>query len=423
MSPRRRTVLTALGSLGLAGGGMAYWQRHRIRRRNGVADLDSTLAIDVPAIEEPLHSTDDHVHASYSRAREHVAETDALLEAEQSVAETHRDRADESLDANPPEAATDDRNRLSALHSYRLAVENSGRARAWPHHDDTDGEPSAALKQAHAVLESALESFEHTYRDESLTRLVVQAGEADSLRSRAASRLSHASYFIDDEERTNIAAWGATEIGRQRLFDAERFLEEQRGPDRVADLEAAYARLVEQTEHKEEQVDWEYASEVRSHAAARWRDTMLRSTQPDDHFEAGRLGLATRDQAERTLVALSLDAFENIPQRRGLSDTEFDAFADIDGLQGVKQEAVDAIRCTHETTGTDPLARHLLTDAITRIERADRQAERLRSDVRSVSDEEWRTGRYNLYLRYREAALDARNIEQVVQDVSDGAIS
>lgn len=413
MCPRRRTVLTALGSVGLAGGGLTYWQRHRIRRRDELDDIETALDTAVPSIAEPVTVSTSHVEAAYERAREYLAETDALLGSEPSSNTQNRlDRAREGLEANVPETATDDSERLAALEAYRLAIARSATARGWHYDDGT--ETSEELEQRYETLESELDTFESRYRGDSLTKTVVQSGEADSYHSQAVSRHRRARRFLDDDDLASAVAWEIVELGRFQLFNAEWFLRDQDGPDWEQTLEARFARLAEWTDTRAENVRWEDDDGVRTQARYRWINTIL-GFGPDEHLTEGWPALAVREQASLAVVAATLSSFEEFPSERELEGLDETLVQDTEELVTAKQTAVTEIELRLDERGSDPLVRYLLAKARRQIERGDRTLDRLLSNVRSYSRSEWRAGRDRAWLSYQDAAAVAGAIPDVIQ--------
>lgn len=419
MNPRRRTVLVALGSVGLAGGSLTYWQRRRIRRRGEVDDIEAARDIAVPSIAEPVSVSSAHVEAAHERVYAHLQETETILGSEPASYNQDRlARARDGLDANAPENATDDSERLDALESYRLALARSATARGW--HFDDEPPASEELQERYDALGSEIDAFESSYRGESLTETVVQSGEADSSHSRAQSRYNRAPRFLDDEELANAVAWEIVELGRFRLFNAEWLLRDQEGPDRRETLRTRFDELVEWTEARTEDVRWNYDEAIRTEAAYRWTEARLGGgTDPEEHLAAGRPALAVREQASLAVVAATLSAFEDVPSQRDLDEVDDALIEDASELITAKQTAVDEIEATLDGSAGDPLVRYLLGEARYQVENSDRRLGRLLSDVRSASEGEWRIERDRAFLSYREAGEIARAVPKVIQLIDE----
>jgi len=54
MSPRRRTVLKAGSAIGLGGGGIIFWHRRSIRRRDDIDAIETALDIPVQTAENMI---------------------------------------------------------------------------------------------------------------------------------------------------------------------------------------------------------------------------------------------------------------------------------------------------------------------------------------------------------------------------------
>ncbi|WP_290817425.1 hypothetical protein [Halovivax sp.] len=424
MRPRRRTLLKVAGAVGLGGGGVAYWQRRRIRRRDDLDAIETALDVPLPTVPDPVTVTADHLEASYSWAREHVDTTERNLPESEAEGSRHLENANEYLAGRSPGEVDDGDERHDALGAYRVAVASSATARG-QYAETDDGSPSDDLQRAHETLGDELDAFESTYADESLTRTVVQVGHVESLVGTAASRHSRAGDFVTNEQHRNSVAWETVETGRFALHDAERFLEaleSDDAPDRAADLEDRYDRLDERIESATDGVEWEYEPDVQSQAYERWID--VRSDhfgEPESSRDDGRLARAVSIQAERATVAETLDEFDDVPGWRDLGDVDVELIDDAAELVDEKRTVRERLEATADAVGSDPLGAHLLRRAIRGIERTDSTLDRLRDDVRSYDSAAWQYELDRAALRYRGGVADADAIPDVVEIVADQA--
>ncbi|CAI50135.1 uncharacterized protein NP_4088A [Natronomonas pharaonis DSM 2160] len=426
MSPRRRTVLAAVGSTAAAlSAGVGYWQRHRLRRRDETDAIEAALGIDPPAVETSVAVTDAHLHASYSRARDHIEETASLLDSAADASGTQHSRraraqlddAHEDLDASRPSELTDDEVPLEILTTYRLAIAGSAWARSVVH-DGSAGPPSEALHDASEALRADLDGIEPQYRGSSLSAAVVQCGEADEMCAVAASRASRAQRFLDDSEYSHAVTWEVVETARQTVYDADWLFDEQDGRDRTGALADAFERLTDRVDTDTENVTSEYEDGVRSHAAARLTDRRLSGTAPETHFDAGRPALAVREQAQTAMIAATLDSLAGFPSTRALDGSEHVLTDDSEPLLAAKRDATEALTAAADEAGVDPLGRYLLAEAIDTADRGDRQLTRLLDNVNSYDHEAWVSRRDTAYLRFRAAAAEARAVPDVVELVN-----
>lgn len=419
MAPRRRTVLAAIGSTTVFGGGVGYWQRRRIRRRNETDDINSALDIELPSVSTPVSISENHVESSYHRARDHVAETESLLDTADDVsAETQLDRARERLDEYPPEELVDGNNRVDALEAYRLAVAISGwgRARAY---DDVSGPPSDALQNASDALRTELDAVESQYHSPSLSTVIVQCGEADELYSTTVSRADRTQDYVADDEFSNSVTWEIVEMARQTIHDVDWLFDKQEGPDQTETLEETFERLTDQVETNTDDVSMDFEDGVWSQAGRRSLDLKMHNSGSEAHFDAGRVALAVRDQADTAMISATFDTLEQYPAIQKLDMTEYQLVDDSEQLIAEKRDVVEAITAATDAVGDDPLGQYLLTEAIETAERGDRQLNRLRDNVRSYDQKQWLTGRDSAFLRFRSSAAEARAIPDVIELVED----
>lgn len=417
MCPRRREVLAALGGIGFVGGGYAYWNRRRIRRRDEISDYEAALDIGVPEVATAVQVSDSHLEASYAWAREHVEGTaDVVGDDSPGWVVDRLEEAREGLERLSPEESSEDGPAL--LDGYYLAVARSATVRGWHYEEDDDG-PSEELREAHAELGAAVEAFEPSYQGGSPSEAVVQAAEAEDLAARAHRRYGRADGRMQDDEFANSIIWETLEVSRLHIHDAAWFVRELEGEGHREALEAAYDRFQARIEDAVDGIQVEYDDDVITHAAARWSDAVrpVWGTDPEDHLEAGRLGLAVREQARRATVAATLAAFEDVPAGRGPSRHEVEVVDDTAAVVEAKERAVDGIGTAVDEVGDDPLARYLLERPQNRVERGDRQLERLVGDARSADSQEWQLGGDRVYLGYREAAEDAAAVPGVVREL------
>ena len=418
MCSRRRTVLTAIGSTAAFGGAIGYWQRRRIRRRNETDDINDALGIELPSVDAPLSISQDHIKSSHHRARDHVAETESLLDTADKVAPGDQlDRAQAELDAYPP-GEPDSNKRVNALEAYRLAVALSGSARARAY-DDISGPPSDALQNASDAVRTELDAANPQYHGPSLSTVIVQCGAADELYSTAVSWADRTQDYVADDEFSNSVTWESIEMARQTIHDADWLFEEQEGSDQTETLEETFERLTDRVETNTDDVRIEYDDGVWSQAGSRSVDLRMRSTDPETQFEAGRVALAVREQATTAVIAATFDTLEQYPAIRELDGTEYRLIDDSEQLIAEKQEAVKAITAAADAVGDDPLGQYLLREAIETTDRADQQLNRLLDNVRSYDQTQWLSGRDSASLRFRSSAAEARAIPDVIELIEE----
>ena len=415
MCPRRRAVLAAIGSTAAFGGAIGYWQRRRIRRRNETDDINSALGIEFPPVDVPISISEGHLQYSYHRARDHVTETESLLDSADDMSPgTKLDRAWDELNTYPPESLVDGYDRIEALEAYRLAVAISGSARSRVH-DDARGQPSDALQNAFHSLRNALDVVEPRYHGTSLSTVIVQCGEGDDLHSTAMSQANRAQDYLENNEFSNSVTWEIVETARQITHDANWLFEKQEGPDQTEALEDTFRRLTEQVEANTDDVIMDYEDGVRSQAEARSLALKSVTTEPETHFNKERLALAVREQARTAMVTATFDTLEQYPAIRELDGTEYRLIDDSEQLITQKRDTVEAVTTAINEVGGDPLGRYLLTETIETVDRADRQLNRLLDNVRSYDQKQWISGRDTAYLRFRSSAAEARAIPHIIK--------
>lgn len=356
MCPRRRTVLVALGSAGVLGGGGLYLNRRRIRRRNQIGDLRATRELSVPSVSE----------------------------------------------------------RHASLLAYRDAVRTLGSVRGRYDDRTTGSEPSDGLQQPMRTLEAELEGFQNQYRGASLTEVVVQSGQADQLASSAADDLERARERLADESTPNGLVWMSVEDGQMQLHDAEWFVREQDGPRKTDALAARFEELFELTEKNERGVSWEYSDGIDSQVYPRWAHVQIH-TDPEDHREARRVALAVRDQGYRAVVAATLDVLDGLPSQRDPDKLDERLVTDAGTLLEAKRTAVDRIESAIDAVGDDPFGRFLLTETVDLVGRGDSSVGELLLKVNSDSNEEWRATRDRAYIHYQGAMAQAQEIPGIVR--------
>jgi hypothetical protein len=414
MSSRRRTVLAAIGSTAVFGGGIGYWNRRRIHRRDEINDINNALKIELQSVDPPLFISEEHLQSSYHRARDHISKTESLLNTADNVSHgTKLNRAQEELNAYPPEEIVDSNNRINALEAYRLAVAISGGARARAY-GDVSGSPSDALRNALDALQTELDAVEPQYYGSSLSTVVVQCGEADELYSTAVSQANRAQNHITDDEFSNAVTWEIAEQTRQIIHDSSWLFEEREGPDQTDALKATFERLTDQIKKNINNVTMHYEDGVWSQARGRLLDLKMRTSDSKTQLNAGRVALAVRDQAIITMTTATFDILEQYPAIQELNGTVYRLTDNSDQLIAEKQDASEAITATVTAVGDNRLGRCLLTEVIKTADRADRQLNRLLDNVRSYDQKQWLSGRDSVYLRYRSSAAEVRAIPDVV---------
>lgn len=419
MRPDRRSLLLALGTVGL-GGTVAYWQRRRLRRQDGLGDAWVAHSLPVPAISEPLSLSNDHVEAAFRRVSGQVEDlADETYIERPSMVESSLERARENLESHRPAEVTTDADRLDTLEAYNIAASYVGRARAG-RYGHTGDSPVEAFEVARAELYSTINGIENPYRGTSLTRAVVQAAAADERLSEARSSHDRApDYFHVDDESTGVA-WETVAVGRQVAFDAAWLSREQRGPRRSDDLDRAFERLRKRTEELLDDVSRKHDGYA-SRAPERWRGPPHSRSRPAGHHDAGRLALAVREQAQRAVIAASLASLASLQDPREVHDVLEGQFREAGDLGRAKLDAVDAVEDSLTEVGTDPLARYLLAEIVSRIRRGDHRSDALVSRVNADDESTWKRRRSSAYLAYREAAFDARAVPDVVALVTETA--
>ncbi|GAB6880630.1 hypothetical protein JCM17823_29040 [Halorubrum gandharaense] len=415
--PSRRALLAALGAAGTVGG-IGFWQRRRLRRREELTTLETVR--DVELQSEPdtelLTVTPDHVAASYDRAHEHLQETlDYLGDDPPSHMERHVDRARERLDDTPPDEQPDDAAREAALDTYRLAVASSATARGGVLDHGRDS-PSDELREAHDALVSALDAADPGYPGERLTRTVVQCGEVDDLLGSASTAEQRVrERYLDD---AGTVAWERVEVARCRVYDAEQLVEPLGGPERADALASAFEALAERTKANADPIDFTYDGDVPNHASDRWMSAQLSGGGPENAADDGRYAAAVREQAERAAVAATLDAFTEYPSYRRLHEMDEPAPGDASEVLAVKRDAVEAVAEALDEVGGDPLGNQLLGTTMSTVERGDRRVDRLIEEVQSYDDDEWNEQIYRALITYRGAALEAEAVPGIVEVVA-----
>lgn len=403
----------------VAGAGIAYWQRRRLRRLPASDDLRDARDVAVPSVEEPVSVSTSHLETSRERARSHLEETEAVLgdDPPSSVRDT-LEWAREELEAYPVGTVSDDATALEALEAYRHAIAGSASARS-AQYGDSD-EPSDDLRAAHERLGEELEATTVRYRGDSLASTIVQCARAESLVRDAASAHDRAAGYIGDEDFATSVIWESVEIARARLRDAELFLQGREGTDMSSAVEAAYERLDSQSEAAVESLGFRSETDT-TYAYERWARRVPTGRSPEGALEDGSLALAARRQASRAMLTFGLDALTDLPAVRRTDSDDLRLVEDSERLRRAKQDAVDAITGAFEAFDPDPIVRHLLLEAIERVDRGDRRLEWLLSGVRSYDADDWQYGLDRAYLRYREAEADARAVRDVVPYFEDTA--
>lgn len=416
MCPRRRSVLTAIGSLGIAGGAGGYWQRRRIRRRNDVEDFEATLDTSVPDVDESLTVTEAHVAESYDWTKDHLEETEATTGPDSRQGEIHIERAWELLEDTQPGQLRTNSDRVDALESYRLVVARSATTRGWYHEAD-DAPPSDELSVGVDRLESELDAFKNRYRGESLTKVTIQCAEADSLEATAASTHRRVTDRLRDADTASPTLWELVEVARARANDATLFARDRTGPERTDSLLTAFEELAPIAERDSDDFERLYADGIDSLAHTRWFDLNLGGTaaDPASTLDAGRLALALREQAYRATVISTFDTLDGLPGRHELSKLDESYLDETTELVTAKKATAEELQTALDEVGVDPLGRYLLGEAVRHVDVADRSLERLLDDVRSADSATWSERSDSAYLRYREAAEDAKAVGDIVQ--------
>lgn len=420
MCPRRRTLLKAGGAIGL-GGGIAYWQRRRIRRLDDLNAIRRTLDMPVPTVSDPVIVTADHLDAAYSWARQHVERTADELPDSQAEDSGPLERAKEHLaDAVPSEVEEDERR--DALEKYEHAVIDSAGVRG-RHIESGQRSPSDELQTARQRLGEELDDFDLTYAGDLLTRVVVQAAHVESLIGDAKSRYSQAADYMADEDLATPVAWKGVETGRFLLFNVEQFLEvfETDGTQRWnTDLEDLVDRLEQRIESATGGVQWELDSDIPSFAYHRWVDVRADIfSEPQELLDDGEPAQAVLAQAEYATVAETLTEFDDFPRPRNMDDIDIELVDDAEDLLTEKRTAKKRLDAAVDAVGSDPLGRYLLRQATERLERADTTLDRLRSDVNSENDTQWQNQLDRTALEYRGVAADAEVIPDTVALIRD----
>ncbi|WP_254864194.1 hypothetical protein [Halovivax gelatinilyticus] len=421
MSPRRRTLLTALGATVLGRTGVAYWNRRAIRRRDEVNAIETALDVPVPTIADPVEVTDAHLEAAHEWAKAHVSETDELVGTSDDPEYNRLENARAGLDAHPPAEIGHGDERHDALNAYRLSVASSATARG--HYLEPDsGRPSDELRAAHESLGDELETFERRYAGEALTQVVVQGAHAEERLGAARSSHSRADDYLADDSFSNPVAWETVETGRYAVHDADRFFATIDGDeDRTDDFQNRYEALDDLIESETADLEWEYESDVDSQAYDRWIDVHLSNSgdldEPDDTDRPAR---TVRTKAERATVARALSDLDHVPGWRELAELDVVLLESTDDLADEKRAAVDSIEAARETVGSDPLGVHLLRAVSRLVGNADTTLDRLRSDVTEYDTDEWQNRLDRALLNYRSAAAEASAVPEIVDVVDDG---
>lgn len=419
MPSGRRAVLAAFGSASVLGG-TAYWQRRRLGRRDELATLRATRDVPIPTVDAGLSVAPEHVRASHERATAYLSTIEDRLESDSNS--KHRDRLAKGraeLEAHPPEAATTDRQRATALAAYRTAVEYG--ASAWGyHHEGVETDASPRLQRAADELRAQLDAFENQYRGDSLTQVVIQSGRADELAHTASHDVDWAEEFISDSGLTSAPAWKYIRGGRMALHDANRLARRGDGPSRRSALATTVDRLAEQAATAVDSVEWDAnREESASHAGYRWAD-IHSETDPQEYLDGGRPALALRQQARVTLVASTLSAFTETPSPWSThSNPDLDRYASASKLTAAKERAATRIQDVRPDVEDDPLGRYLLAKAIAKVTDGDDDLAGMQDGVLRFDDEQWAKTRHGVYLCYREAALDAAQIPRIVTNVRE----
>jgi hypothetical protein len=423
MRSRRRTLLSALAAIGVGGGGVGYWQRRRLRRRDDVAAIESALEIDRPTPPEPISVRPEHAVGSYERAREHVSETERLGEdagkSFESGSVDMLDRARNDLERRAPETLEGDAARLDALETYRLAISRSATVRGRLY-GGARATPSPKLRQLIDAFGADLEAFDPEYRGESVTETIVQCAEADERFSDARSDLDTAIRMAGDERYSNDVAWERAAVGATRLYDAGQFLRKRGGPDRADALGSTLERLTAWIGDAIDGMDWRYEGEHPSYAVSRYRDVGLAEpVDPRQELGPGRLASAVRSRAREATVVATLGRFPDVPARHRWADLEYELGADAGTLPEAKATAVEAIEAAAATVGPDSLGRWLLSEILGAIASADRRLDRLAEEPNDGSERRWTSGRDRSILEYRAAMVEAEAVPDVLERVAE----
>ena len=417
--------MTSLAAIGIGGGGVGYWQRRRLRRRDDVAAIESALDIGRPTLPEPVSVRPEHAVGSYERAKEHVSETERLRADAGGSFDSGSgsgdmlERARNDLEGHAPGTLDDDATRLDALEAYRLAIARSATVRGRLYGGDRTA-PSPELRRRIDAFEADLEAFDPEYRGEGVPETIVQCAEADERLIDARSDLDTAARMAGDERYSNDVAWEQAAVGATRLYDARQFLRDRAGPDRADALESTLDRLTAWIGDAIDGMDWRYEGEHPSYAVTRYRDVGLAEpVDPRQDPGPGRLASAVRSRAREATVVATLGRFPDVPARHRWADLGYELGTDAGTLTEAKAAAVGAIEATAATVGPDPLGRWLLSEILGAVESADRRLGRLVEEPNDGSERRWASERDRAILEYGAASAEAEAVPGVLERVAE----
>lgn len=415
MPSSRRTLLAALG-VGVAGvGGVGYWQRRRIRRRDDLAAIDDALEEPTPAVETGAVVTDDHLEATYERAVETIEDVDS--------------RIDEELpwDADVSEwrpAALEDAPRDERHNALGHLASLAGEARSvLAHHRFEDRRRDwDDLEQRLTEEREALETVHVEYRAPSMSEAIDQYAAVDSRHRSAAIRLDRAQRRLDGDQADYALASQWIERARFHRADAEWFTRAIDGEDYTDRLESTLERTVDAADEALEDLaglEVDHPDAERNYVADAVRTHRLfdgirenvesRRGDPGPYLAAGVRFAATQYTYAR---ALERPAFTETPERRAWDDVA--PPVDARDLPERKREAIEAIENATAAYGDDPFGRRLLAESIDRVDSADRSLGSARDGVTDRSRSEWREQLTLGYMRYLEGAAFAEAIPETM---------
>ncbi|GAA0681701.1 hypothetical protein ACFQDG_04545 [Natronoarchaeum mannanilyticum] len=432
---RRNLLLSTGGLAGVLGLG-GYHQRRRIKRWSEKEGLNATRAMDHPTAEltTNLTVTESHLETALAdldrvveNARDAASETEFteyqehVIERAESWLENAEATLEEAKSKRSEFAQLNAEERLDLLEELRGELTGAGRmlGLAKLAHDEVTVEGiETELDALDDEYRTAGEEVEYYASD--VTRAIVAYGELDDVLEGVQGSISTGRGYIPERPRHS---YGRALYARHRLGDVRRFIEELRRdaedgatPEAMdGTLDDRYRTLRERTEAVLDETDFEYDDDVSTHATEIWTEWIV-GPQSDgaDEYDDGRLALATRMAAERTAAALSLEAFEDIPE---VSHPDDPAVGELDttaaDVRAAKRRAVDELTGRLDEVGDDPLGRYLCVQLVDDLEWEDRRIGQTLDDVNRDSAKEWTLALETL----RRGYLEIAEIAAVIPDV------